>query len=139
MFFASADQFGHAAFLRAYNSLPILSQDRIAALSRWLDVSERTVNDWISGRRDPPRAVCYATWLESMDGRAHVNVDLLNDARRAAGHARSLGDALSVAESTIAALRAELDALKAERAPKVPAAANDGRFDVDRPPVRPAA
>lgn len=73
MVFQSWQQFGTPAFLRAYHSLPLLQADKPSAIARRLDVSERTVNDWISGRRCPPRAAVYALWLESMDGRAAMH------------------------------------------------------------------
>ena len=139
MTFSSSGQFGHDAFLRAYHALPIPSGCRAAALARWLDVSPRTVADWISGRRCPPRAVVYATWLESLDGRAAVALELSNQAAAHAAHARSLSDVVQGMGATIDALRREMAELKARR-PGADTAANDGAFnDVPRPPHRPQA
>ena len=72
MTFSSSGQFGHDAFLRAYNDLPIPADKRAAAVARWLDVSQRTVRDWVSGHHCPPLAVMYATWLESGAGLSSV-------------------------------------------------------------------
>lgn len=89
MTFASSGQFGTVAFLRAWHALPVPSGQRAAAVARWLDVSVGTVNAWVSGRRVPPRAVVYALWLESADGRHALHTDLFNDARLQAAIARS--------------------------------------------------
>ena len=136
MQFISFGQWGEHAFLRAYNSLPIPQQHRAAAIARWLDVTPGTVRDWISGRRAPPRAVCFALWLESAEGRAAMHCQLFNEARAHAGHARSLDDAMRAQTATIDALRRELDAVK--RARPGPSAANDGAYLDCPPPGRPA-
>lgn len=112
---------------------------RPGALARWLDVSERTVTDWISGRRCPPRAVVYASWLESDHGREAMHTQLFNEARTHAAHARALQDHVTRLACTIEALRAELEDAKASR-PDANLPANDGRFDdapAPRPPSRP--
>lgn len=129
MDFVSAGQLGEAAFLRAYHALPIPSVRRAAAIARWLDVSPRTVADWISGRRCPPRAAVYALWLESSEGRQYVNTELFNEARRSAGHVRCLEELATRHESMIATLQRELLEAKAAAAPSAPLAANDGAFD----------
>jgi len=136
MFFVSHGQWGNHAFLRACNSLPMPHDARAAMIARWLDVTPGTVRDWISGRRTPPRAVCYAVWLESAEGRAAMHCQLFNEARTHAGHARSLDDALRAQSATLAALRFELARVKLA-APGARAAANDGAFE-DFPPPMPA-
>lgn len=136
MFFVSAGQWGHDAFLRAYHTLPIPQAARAAAIARWLDVTPGTVADWITGRRPPPRAACYALWLESAAGREVMHDQLFNEARAHAGHARSLDDALRAQGVTLAALRVELDMVKRAR-PGAHLAANDGAF-FDVPPPKPA-
>ena len=138
MFFSSAGQWGHAAFLRGYHSLPIPEADRARAVARWLDVTPATVRDWISGRRPPPRAACYAVWMESAAGREAVACQLFNESRAHAGHARSLADALRAQSAALDALRIELaDAKRAAARPGAHLAANDGAFS-DFPPPRPA-
>ena len=139
MNFLSSGMFGHSAFLRAYHALPIPSERRAAAVARWLDVSPRTVKDWLSGHHCPPRAAVYACWLESTDGRAAVALQLHNEAAAHAAHARSLSDVVQGMGATIDALRREVAELKARR-PGADTAANDGAFnDVPRPPHRPQA
>lgn len=139
MNFLSSGMFGHSAFLRAYHALPIPSERRAAAVARWLDVSPRTVKDWLSGHHCPPRAAVYACWLESTEGRAAVALQLHNEAAAHAAHARSLADRVRGLESTIDALRAEVAALKAGQRGAM-LAANDSTFDdVPRPPMAPFA
>lgn len=128
MTFSSSGQFGHDAFLRAYHALPIPSERRAAAVARWLDVSPRTVKDWLSGHHCPPRAAVYACWLESTDGRAAVALQLHNEAAAHAAHARSLSDVVQGMGATIDALRREVAELKARR-PGADTAANDGAFN----------
>ena len=135
MVFQSHGQFGSAAFMRAYHRLPILQADRPAAIARWLDVSVRTVNDWINGRRCPPRAVVLALWLESFDGQQAMQTQLFNEARMHAAHTRSLGEHVTRLTATIEALRVELAQAKAGAVgARLPA--NDGAFD-DAPAPRP--
>ena len=50
MLFASWRHYGTAEFLRAYNALPIPLADRPGTIARLVDISPRTVADWISGR-----------------------------------------------------------------------------------------
>ena len=138
MQFASWRHYGNAEFLRAYNALPIPIADRPGVLARWLDVSPRTVADWISGRHCPPRATVYALWLESDDGRAYLATDLANECRLLTSLVDSLNDASARKDGAIAALRAELSAVKAA-APGARLAINDAVFsdDCPPPPVRP--
>ena len=139
MVFTSDGQWGNHSFLRAYHSLCVPRLSRPGALARWLDVSERTVADWISGRRCPPRAVVYAVWLESDHGREAMHTQLFNEARTHAAHARALQDYVARLACTVEALRAELADAKAAR-PGANLPANDGRFDdapSPRPPSRP--
>lgn len=112
MTFSSSGQFGPFAFERAWHALPIPSIQRAAAVARWLDVTEATVRAWVSGRRCPPRAVVYALWLESAEGRQMVQTDLFNEARTHAAHARSLQDVSCRQQAAIAALQADLSAAK---------------------------
>ncbi len=135
MVFQSWGQYGTAVFQRAYHSLPIPEASRPAQIARWLDVSQRTVCDWLSGRRCPPRAVAFALWLECFDGHAAVNTQLFNEARTHAAHARSLSEHAGRLQATIDALRAELADVKAAAAgASLPA--NDGCF-YDAPAPRP--
>lgn len=133
MQFASWRHYGSAEFLRAYNALQIPIADRPGALARWLDVSPRTVADWISGRHCPPRATVYALWLESDDGRAYVAMDLANECRLLASLVSALKDASARKDRTIAELRAELIEAKAA-APGARLAINDAIFCDDSPP-----
>lgn len=139
MTFSSSGQFGHDAFLRAYNDLPIPSDKRAAAVARWLDVSPRTVRDWVSGHHRPPLAVIYATWLESVAGRAHVHTEIAGECHWLRQHVAGLVDRCNGLEHTVDALRAEVSHLKATRSgPSL--AANDTQFDdVPRPPHAPLA
>lgn len=129
MHFISHDQWGHDAFLRGYHSLHFPESDRARAIARWLDVTPGTVHDWISGRRPPPRAVCYAIWLESYQGREAMHCQLFNEARTYAGLARSLEDAIKSQSAVLDALRAEIAETKKAAAasgqPSAPFAAND--------------
>lgn len=139
MGFVSNGQFGSVAFLRAYHSIPMPSEHRAAALARWLDVSPRTVADWISGRRCPPRAAVYACYMESLDGRAAVALQLENECAAHAAHAASLAAVVRGMGETIDSLRREVADLKAQR-PGAELAANDVAFDdVPRPPHSPHA
>lgn len=136
MQFASWRHYGHCEFLRVYHTLNIPIAERPGAIARWLDVSPRTVADWISGRHCPPRATVYALWLESPDGRAYLANDLDNECRLLATQVAILTDLNARKEATIAALRRELMDAKAA-APSARVAINDGVFSDDCPPPRP--
>ena len=119
MTFSSSGQFGHDAFLRAYNDLPIPSDKRAAAVARWLDVSApgfALVWDFGSGNAQDVSAVrlgsgaLYAEWLEtvtlqySSDGMAWATLGSAAAAiRPVAINAKSLGVRIGFILSSLSA------------------------------------
>ena len=127
---------GCCDFATFFEALPIPARDRIAAVSRFLDVSPASVRLWLSGRRDPPRAAVIALWHESAYGRAAVGAHIEEGARLARAHAAALSAALDQATATIDRLTRELaDAKQASAA--TPGAANDPLFNWRNPDTRP--
>lgn len=69
MFFA-LNQYGTERLNRVFETLPIDSSKRLHDTAKFLDVSERTLSSWLTGKTDPPRAAVYALWHESPLGHA---------------------------------------------------------------------
>lgn len=55
MFFA-LNQYGTERLNRVFETLPIDSSKRLHDTAKFLDVSERTLSSWLTGKTDPPRA-----------------------------------------------------------------------------------
>lgn len=126
MLFFSERLRGSCVFASSFAALPIPAPARRRAVARWLGVTERTVSDWLSGRREPPPAAVAAIWHESPHGRAVTAAHSEYGQRLASGYADSLARELDAARATIADLLAELDALK--RTSAAPVASNDPAF-----------
>ena len=134
MFFSAPFPDGLEDFFFLFAALPTPARN-VRHLARALDVSERSIRDWLTGRRQAPRAACFFLWSY---GPGAVNWINERAAADAAHHARQhAAAALRVAEleATAAALRAELASIK-----QAPAAANDvWFFDNPKPPHTPFA
>lgn len=132
MFFSAPFPAGLENFSSLFAALPTPARD-VRHLARALDVSERSVRDWIAGRRQAPRAACFFLWCYSTDAVNWVNERAASEAsfhaRQHAAAARRVADL----EATVAALRADLAGAK-----KAASAANDVWFsDNPQPPHAP--
>lgn len=135
MFFFADRIRGRGDFATAFDALAIPSDRRAAAVARLFNVTPRTVRDWLSGKRDPPRAAVVALWHESRHGRAVTSAHSEYGAYLARSMADSLARDLDAARDTIAALSQELAAAKLASA--APLAANDPRVNWCNPGTRP--
>jgi hypothetical protein len=135
MFFFADRIRGRGDFATAFDALAIPSDRRAAAVARLLDVSPRTVRDWLTGKREPPRAAVVALWHESRHGRAVTSAHSEYGAYLARSMADTLARDLDAARETIAALSQELAAAKLASA--APLASNDPRFNWRNPGTRP--
>lgn len=124
MFFA-ANCYGSFMLKEAYNHITTPEPQRLKACARFLDVTERTLSDWIKGKKEPPRAACYALWHESTLGRAVTAAH----SEQGAHYLRLL--TLRQAE-TIAAMQSRIDAqadeIEALKRDAVGAASNERFF-----------
>ena len=125
---------GSTLFALFFNSLPINSANKLAAVAKFLDVSQKSIKHWLSGSRCPPRAAVIALFHESTYGLSATSTHSENGAalsRRLAASLTSQNYALSL---VIDALRAELDTLKrASSASARTTPMNDPIFDRARP------
>ena len=112
MFFAQ-NQYGVERLNRAFENLPIESSKRLQQTAKFLDVSERTLNSWLTGKTDPPRAAVYALWHESTIGREITSAHSEHAAHLWRTLAKSQAAQVKTLESKIDALHAEIDRLKA--------------------------
>lgn len=120
MFFAS-NCYGSHMLKEAYDRIHIPESERLKACARYLDVSERTLSDWIKGRKDPPRAACYALWHESTLGRAVTSAHSEQDAHNYLMLSRAQAEQIDKQRARIDALAAEIDALKRDSSSNAPA------------------
>lgn len=125
MFFAS-NVYGFARLTDAYHSLPIPTAKKLAAVSKFLGITEKTLTNYLTGKSDPPRAVVYAIWHESPDGRAVTSAQTFREAQAERALTRSLIDVVAKKDLTILALSQELARLKLAQPENV--CANDPVF-----------
>lgn len=125
MFFAS-NIYGSECMRRAYDTIPIESHKRALAVSKLLGVTERTLSSWLTGKSTPPRSAVIALWHESHEGRATVAGHAAEGLRLHRSHAESLQLQVAEMRATIAALHAEIDALKRSQTHDL--AANENRY-----------
>lgn len=112
MFFA-LNQFGSERLRRIFETLPIDSSTRLHDTAKFLDVSDRTLSSWLTGKTDPPRAAVYALWHESPLGHAVTSEHHTHAAHLWRTLAKSQAAQVKTLESKIDALHAEIDRLKA--------------------------
>ena len=120
MFFAS-NCYGSHMLKEAFDQIQILESDRLKACARFLDVSERTFKDWLLGKKNPPRAACYALWHESTLGRAVTSAHSEQDAHYLRLLSRSQADQIAKQRARIDTLTDEIEALKRDTSTSAPA------------------
>jgi hypothetical protein len=96
----------------AIDHINLPQQARIKACAKFLDVSERTLKDWLSGKNDPPRAAVYALWHESTLGRAVTSAHSEQDAHNYRMLSRMQSDQLTKQRARIDAMADEIETLK---------------------------
>lgn len=111
MFFAE-NCYGSAMLNHAYDRLQIPTKTRLKACANFLDVSERTLSDWLKDRKSPPRAACYALWHESTLGRAATAAHAAQDAHNYLMLSRMQADQIKALQSRIDSMAGEIEALK---------------------------
>lgn len=129
MFFAE-NEYGSERLKQAYETLPINRADKLKKVSKFLDVSERTLSAWLIGKSNPPRAVVYAIWHESPIGRAVTAAHSEQAAHLWRTFAKSQESHVKKMESKIDILNAEIDTLKRinQSAERFPVAVNEPFF-----------
>ena len=124
MFFAK-NEYGHEALKTAFDQLPIDPARRVKLTASFLGIAESTLKNYLSGRADPPRAVCYALWHESPLGRAATSAHSEHGAALWRSLAKSKDESIKRLEATIDKLTAELDHVKRHQATPKHTACND--------------
>lgn len=124
MFFAS-NCYGSHMLKEAFDHITTPEPQRLKACARYLDVSERTLSDWIKGKKDPPRAACYALWHESTLGRAVTAAHSEQGAHNYLMLSRRQAEQIAALQSRIDAQADEISALKRDA---VGAASNERFF-----------
>ena len=80
MLFFSEREYGHEVFVQCFDALHnIPKEKRFRTVARWLDMSEQTLKKYYRGDIQPPRAVCYALWLECDIGQRFMQIHHGND------------------------------------------------------------
>jgi len=115
MFFA-ANLYGSEILESVYHTLPIESSKRLKVTAKFLDVAENTLNRWINGKANPPRAVVYALWHESHVGRAVTAAHSEESARLYRRLAEGQQSEIERLRNTIATLNSELERAKLDSA-----------------------
>lgn len=129
MFFAQ-NCYGSQMLAEAFDRLPIPTEKRLKVTAKFLDVTERTLNDYITGKRNPPHAVAYALWHESDLGRAVTSAHSERSAYLWRSLAKSQESSIDKLKSRIDTLTAEIDQLKRDQQRSRPApAANESFFE----------
>ena len=114
MFFA-LNKFGSERLKLAYDALAIGSACKLKDTAKFLDVSERTLSSWLTGKTEPPRAAVYAIWHESPLGRAATAAHSEQAAHLWRTLAKSQGAHIAKLHGSIDELTDELNAAKQER------------------------
>ena len=114
MLFFAQDIYGSHRFSDIFNGLWIPSAKRHAQVAKFFDVSPRTLQRWLTGKSEPPRAVVYALWHESHEGRAVTASHSENGYMYERNLARCLGETIDKLRMQVTALESELDAIKRE-------------------------
>ena len=120
MFFAT-NCYGSHMLKEAYDHIHIPESARAQACARFFDVSERTFKNWISGKKEPPRAAAYALWHESTLGRAATSAHSEQDAHYLRLLTRSQADQIAKQRARIDTLTDEIEALKRDTSTSAPA------------------
>lgn len=128
MQFHAQGQHGSGLFATFFAALPIPTTQRHSATAKFFGVSERTLNRWLSGETEPPRAAVATLWHETYHGRAvldeHSHRGFLYE--RAA--AQALRDEVATLRRYITQLENDLsDAARPRYGHAGPA--NSGKFD----------
>ncbi len=96
----------------AFDHIHIPLNQRLKACSRFLNVTERTLSDWMKEDGNPPRSACYALWHESTLGRAVTAAHSEQGAHYALMLNRSQAETIKKQQARIDAMSAEIEALK---------------------------
>ena len=113
MFFSN-NNYGSAALSRAFDHIPIPESKRLKQCAAFLGVTERTLSDWITGKKNPPRAACYALWHESTLGRAVTAAHSEQGAHNYLMLSRMQATEITRLQARIDAMAAEVESLKRE-------------------------
>lgn len=124
MFFAQ-NCYGSQMLAEAFDRLPIPTEKRLKVTAKFLDVTERTLNDYITGKRNPPRALVYAIWHESPLGHEVTSLHACEETAIYRRLSNSLTDQVNRQQATIDKITAELADLKRTSARPGPVAMND--------------
>lgn len=125
MFFAS-NEYGSERLRLAFDALPIDPSKRLKATADFLGVSTRTLNLWLTGKADPPRAAVYAIWHESPAGRAVTAAHSEQAAHLWRTLSKSQAAHIATLENRIDLLADEINDLKASS--RAPVAMNEAFF-----------
>lgn len=125
MTFKSDGVWGSLLFLSAYNDLWVESARKPAAVCKWLGITPRTLDAWLTGRRCPPNSAVIALWYESGRGLQVLDYDAMRQINTYRGLSDSLRRANDELRSDKARLLAENAELKRTHAEPRRFAAND--------------
>lgn len=127
MFFA-LNEFGSERLRLAFDTLPIDRAHKLRKTAAFLDVSERTLSSWLTGKTCPPRAAVYAIWHESPNGREATAAHSEQAAHLWRTLSKSQTTYIDRLKADIDKITNELNELKQHHASAAPIAANESRY-----------
>ena len=102
---------GSGLFATFFDALPIEDAKRHAATAKFLGCTERTLRNWLSGKRTPPPSAVAALFHETHYGLSATSSHSENGAQLALQSARIAQEQVAQLEATVTALQQELDAV----------------------------
>ena len=116
-------------FATFYEALPIPRHQKNALVSKFLDVTPRTVTLWLSGERCPPKAAVAALFHESHYGQSARDTHAQNGHQIERGLNESLRNENTSLRHALKTLQDEISSLKASKATGENVPMNDSFFD----------
>lgn len=112
MQFFSTPHFGPGDFATFFASIPIMSTGKTKAVSSLLDIKPETLNRYLSGKSEPPKAMVRLLFHECHFGRSATDTHTHNGHILAMRQVQGLQDQITQLKATLAALESENDRLK---------------------------
>lgn len=111
MVFFSYRNIAPNTFSRCYEKLQLPQKDKESRVCKLLGIQKSTLRAWLSGQREPQQGATIALWFEA-EGYEHIDTHKTNELRLIHGLAQSRLQTIAAMENRIAALTAEIHALK---------------------------
>ncbi|MQQ99241.1 hypothetical protein [Glaciimonas soli] len=132
------DAWGINPFKEYLHDLTAMKPESIQALCKWLDISLKTMQRYISGETHVPRAICYALYHESQWGKQLAYTEAFNDRQIQFMQINELKSQVRNLETNLADTRRALAEAEKHTA-AISSASNDATYGIKREPRNPHA